>query len=146
MINAFFGITIGLVVLICSIVTLTSVSNKAKTAQEYFDKAWNKAEAKSKTVGSGGPTFNELIEGARELIAIIAGKLEYESDDGTTIVMSPKDKDDAEGLVSKGHLATTTTCWMFIVLSIVYVGYNIYTVIPKPTKKSAYSGKYRVQL
>jgi hypothetical protein len=134
--NAFFGITIALVVLICSIVTLTTVWNKAKTAQEYFDKAWEKADAKSKTVGSGGPTFNELIEGARELIAIIAGRLEEEGDDGTTIVMSPKNKDDAQGLVSKGHLATTTTCWMFIVLSIVFGIYNIYTVI-KTDKKSA---------
>ena len=132
MINAFFGITIGLVVIICSFVTLTTVWNKANKAKEYYEKAKKIADANKG--GSGGPTEDELMEDARQLIAIIAGKLEYKSDDGTTIVMSPKDKDDAHRLVSNGHLATTTTCWMFIVLSIVYVGYNIYTVIypPKP--------------
>lgn len=139
MINAFFGITIGLVVLICSIVTLTTVSNKAKTAQEYYKKAKEIADANKG--GSGGPTEYELMEDARQLIAIIAGKLEWKKNEGTTVVIRPNNEEDAKQLVSQGHLATRTTCWMFIVLSSVYFFYNIYmlfSLLRTPSQKKSY--------
>lgn len=112
--------------------TLATIGSKAEKVGDYYEKSETNAKTAAAKVGSTDSdtykqTYNDLMTGIRELISIIAGKVEME--DATTL--RPKDKDDAIELVKEGNSDMSKMCWLSIVLAIATLIFAIMIMVTK---------------
>ena len=112
--------------------TLATFGSKAEKVGDYYEKSETNAKTAAAKVGSTDSdtykqTYNDLMTGIRELISIIAGKVEME--DATTL--RPKDKDDAIELVKEGNSDMSKMCWLSIVLAIATLIFAIMIMVTK---------------
>uniref|UniRef100_A0A6C0FEG8 Uncharacterized protein n=1 Tax=viral metagenome TaxID=1070528 RepID=A0A6C0FEG8_9ZZZZ len=127
-----------LVITFCGL-TLASNGSRAEKVGDYFEKSETNAKAAaalagSTTTDSYKETYNEIMTGVRELISIIAGKVEME--DATTL--RPKDKDDAILLVQEGNGDMTKMCWLSIILAIATLVFAIMIMVARGGSSGGY--------